>query len=122
MWSKTRRAIGCITLRRRWSIVDVWGLDMRGALLVFAAFAWALFAQGDVMVTTWNMKWFPSGLVDLRNSEEAEKATVAEAGRMLSVAFKEHTRKSGAELIVLAQEVRDAATMSNYVDARTTIL
>ncbi len=96
---------------------DVWGLDMRGALLVFAAFAWALCAQGDVMVTTWNMKWFPSGLVDLRNSEEAEKATVAEAGRMLSEAFKEHTRKSGAELIVLAQEVRDAATMSNYVDA-----
>ena len=90
---------------------------MKGAFLVWAAFAWMLCVRGDVLVTTWNMKWFPSGLVDLRNSEEAEKATVAKAGGMLSAAFKEQTRKSGADVIVLAQEVRDAEAMTNYVAA-----
>ena len=102
---------------RRPPVQGVRRLRVKGAFLVWAAFAWMLCVRGDVLVTTWNMKWFPSGLVDLRNSEEAEKATVAKAGGMLSAAFKEQTRKSGADVIVLAQEVRDAEAMTNYVAA-----
>ena len=90
---------------------------MRGVLIIICAFAWALCAVGDVVVTTWNMKWFPSGIADLRNDAATEKATIAKAGLVLSDAFKEQTRRSGADLIVLAQEVRDAETMSNYVHA-----
>lgn len=85
--------------------------------ILWAVSAWVLCARGDVLITTWNMKWFPSGLADLRNSEEAEKATIAKAGRTLSDAVRAHTRKSGAGLIALAQEVRDAEAMSNYVRA-----
>ena len=90
---------------------------MKRLLLVTVAFAWMLFVRGDVLVTTWNMKWFPSGLADLRNEEAAEKATIAKAGRLLSRVYREQTRKSGADLIVLAQEVRDAGTMSDYARA-----
>ena len=90
---------------------------MRGVLIVSCAFAWTLCAAGDVVIATWNMKWFPSGIADLRNDAATEKATVAKAGLMLSDAFKEQTRRSGADLIVLAQEVRDAETTSNYVHA-----
>ncbi len=68
-------------------------MRVKGAFFVWAALTWMLCAWGDVLVTTWNMKWFPSGLVDLRNSEEAEKETVAKAGEMLSEAFREQTRK-----------------------------
>ncbi len=90
---------------------------MKGAAAILGMLAWMLCARGDVIVTTWNMKWFPSGLVDLRNSETAEKATIAKAGRMLSDAVQDQSRKSRADLIVLAQEVRDAESMSNYVAA-----
>lgn len=90
---------------------------MKGAAAILGMLAWMLCARGDVIVTTWNMKWFPSGLVDLRNSEAAEKATIAKAGRMLSDAVQDQSRKSRADLIVLAQEVRDAESMSNYVAA-----
>ena len=90
---------------------------MKLVFILWAVSALALCARGDVLITTWNMKWFPSGLADLRNSEEAEKATIIKAGRTLSDAVKAHTRKSGAGLIALAQEVRDAEAMSNYVRA-----
>ena len=92
-------------------------LRVKIAFLVWIACAGMLCVQGDVLVTTWNMKWFPSGLVDLRDSEEAENATIANAGQILSHAVHDQTRKSGADLIVLAQEVRDVAAMSNYVHA-----
>ena len=90
---------------------------MRISFFVWIAFAGMLCVRGDVLVTTWNMKWFPSGLADLRNSEEAENATIANAGRILSHAAHDQTRKSGADMIVLAQEVRDVESMSNYIHA-----
>jgi endonuclease/exonuclease/phosphatase family metal-dependent hydrolase len=90
---------------------------LKKAFLLFCALAWMPYAYGDVLVTTWNMKWFPSGIADLRNDDAAERKTIAGAGRLLSDAFREQTRKSGADLIVLAQEVRDAETMTNYVKA-----
>lgn len=90
---------------------------MNRALIVCCIVTWAFFAQGDVVVTTWNMKWFPSGVANMRNEDSAEEQTIACAGRLLQNAFKDQTRKSGADLIVLAQEVRDAEAMTNYINA-----
>lgn len=90
---------------------------MRKAVLACFALAWALCARGDVLVTTWNMKWFPSGIVDLRNRDDVEQKTTEDAGRLLSSAFRDQTRKSPADAIVLAQEVRDAESMTNYANA-----
>lgn len=81
------------------------------------ALVWSLCGQGDVLVATWNMKWFPSGLANLRNEDAREKKTTAQAGQILSDAIAEQTRRSAADLIVLAQEVRDAEAMSNLVAA-----
>lgn len=86
-------------------------------LLALLALVPALCCRGDVLVTTWNMKWFPSGIADLRNDEPYEKTAIANAGRLMAAAVGDQTRKSAADLIVLAQEVRDAETMSNYVNA-----
>jgi len=47
------------------------------------------YVRGDVLVTTWNMKWFPSGIPDLRNDEDAERKAIAGAGRVLSDAVKD---------------------------------
>jgi endonuclease/exonuclease/phosphatase family metal-dependent hydrolase len=98
-------------------VQDVRRLRLKRSFLVAVAFAGMLCVRGDVLVTTWNMKWFPSGIPDLRNDEAAEKATIARAGRLLADVYREQTRKSGADLIVLAQEVRDAETMSDYARA-----
>ncbi len=90
---------------------------MKKAFLLCCALACMPCVRGDVLVATWNMKWFPSGIADLRNDDAAERKTIAGAGRLLADAFADQTRKSGADLIVLAQEVRDAEAMTNYVAA-----
>lgn len=82
-----------------------------------ALLLWALSGQGDVLVTTWNMKWFPSGKANVRNEDVIEKMTIANAGRILAGAVKDQTKRSAADLIVFGQEVRDAEAMSNYVYA-----
>lgn len=88
---------------------------MRTGLLLLFAFVLSLCSCGDVLVTTWNMKWFPSGIADLRNEESLERAAIETAGRTMAAAIEDQTRKSPADLVVFAQEVRDAETMSNYV-------
>ena len=90
---------------------------VKRALLVCCTLALISSVFGDVVVTTWNMKWFPSGIANLRNEDGVEKQTIASAGQRLAKAFKEQTRKSGADLVVLAQEVRDAEAMTNYINA-----
>lgn len=87
------------------------------SLLVLAVWAIAFGCAGDVLVTTWNMRWFPSGLADLRNDEAVERTTIAGAGRALAGAIADQTRKSGADVIAFAQEVRDEESMSNLVAA-----
>ena len=57
------------------------------------------------------------GIADLRNRDDVEQKTTEDAGRLLSSAFREQTRKSPADAIVLAQEVRDAESMTNYANA-----
>lgn len=96
---------------------DVRRLMVKGALIAVCALAWISSVRGDVVTMTWNMKWFPSGIADLRNREDVERKTTADAGRLLSSAFREQTRKSPADAIVLAQEVRDAESMTNYANA-----
>ena len=86
-------------------------------LSAFSFIAWALCSHADVVVTTWNMKWFPSGKANLRNEPPVEQATVRIAGKVLSSAVAEQTRRGRADIIVLAQEVRDAESMTNYVNA-----
>jgi len=76
-----------------------------------------LAVRADVLVVTWNMKWFPSGLADVRNDETRERATVAAAGGVLAAAVSEQTRKSGADLIVFAQEMRDVEAADAYAKA-----
>lgn len=88
---------------------------MRAGLLFSLVLVSSLCCRGDVLVTTWNMKWFPSGIADLRNEEALERAAIETAGRTMAAAIEDQTRKSPADLIVFAQEVRDAETMSNYV-------
>lgn len=75
--------------------------------------------RGDVIVTTWNMKWFPSGKADLRAEPAYERENVARAGRVLADAFAEQSRsrKGSADLIVLAQEMRDVAVCEDFVRA-----
>ena len=67
---------------------------------------------GDVIVVTWNMKWFPSGKADLRAEPEYERENIARAGRTLAEAVDDQRRsrkeKSSSGLVVFAQEMRDA--------------
>lgn len=90
---------------------------VKSSMLFGFALVWSICCRGDVLITTWNMKWFPSGKADLRNDEEMERTTIATAGKISSEAIKDQLRKAKADLIVLAQEVRDAEVMSNYVNA-----
>lgn len=90
---------------------------MKWRLLFQVIIFLALCSHGDVLITTWNMKWFPSGKANIRNEEFIEKMTIANAGKILAGAVADQTQRSPADLIVLGQEVRDAESMSNYVHA-----
>ena len=90
---------------------------MRRQVIFLAISLLAFCSRGDVLVTTWNMKWFPSGKANVRNEETLERRTIANAGRILAGAVEDQTRRSPADLIVFGQEVRDAEAMSNYVHA-----
>jgi len=89
------------------------------AALLGAVLALPLF--GDVIVVTWNMKWFPSGKADLRAEPDYERENVERAGRTLATAIadqrmsRKETFPSG--LIVFAQEMRDAGVCDQYVQA-----
>ena len=87
------------------------------SVLLLLMITLALCGRGDVLVTTWNMKWFPSGKANVRNEEVLEKMTIVNAGRILSAAIDDQCKRSAADLIVFGQEVRDAETMSNYIHA-----
>ena len=82
-------------------------------VLLFAACC----ARGDVLVSTWNMKWFPSGRADLRSGAESEAATLSSAARIVAGAIADQTRRSPADIVFFAQEMRDAECCSNLVSA-----
>ena len=90
---------------------------MKRIITILALLALVFCGHGDVLVTTWNMKWFPSGKANVRNEGVLEKMTIASAGKILSEAVEDQNRKSKADLIVFGQEVRDAEAMTNYARA-----
>lgn len=69
----------------------------------------------DVVITTWNMKWFPSGKADLRISEEFESFKIRKAGGMLADAVKSVGFAPGDGVIVMAEELRDEDVCSDLV-------
>lgn len=68
----------------------------------------------DIACMTWNMKWFPSSRRNLRLSESEELKRIKEAGSVISSSFNE-IKVESENIIVCAQEVRDALICSNIV-------
>lgn len=65
-------------------------------------------AANRVTFASWNMEWFPSGWPEPRpEADEAERIREAAAG----------LRREGVPDVLLVQEVRDAATCSNFLSA-----
>lgn len=85
--------------------------------VVAAILAVACLCRADVLVMTWNMKWFPSGKADVKNLPAQEAATISNAGTVLAGAVSDQTNRSSADLIVFAQEVRDAESVKAYAKA-----
>jgi endonuclease/exonuclease/phosphatase family metal-dependent hydrolase len=74
---------------------------MRWLIAVFLCLTATTVLAGETLrVTTWNLKWFPSGKANIRDPVE-EPRRIAEAARVL---------KSLAPDVVLLQEVRDWTT------------
>ena len=88
---------------------------MRRSVYIALLLALAHCARADVVAMTWNIKWFPSGMADLRAEEKEEAATVAKAARIIADSYADQCRKSPADVILFAQELRDAPTCSNLV-------
>src|SRR5450432_3862460 len=82
---------------------------MRGLIAVFVVWlaATAALSAETLRVTTWNLKWFPSGKANLRDPVEEPKR-IAEAARIL---------RSLAPDVVLLQEVRDWETCEQLVSS-----
>ena len=77
-------------------------------------------AARDVVITTWNMKWFPSGKADLRISQEFESFKIGKAGKMLADAVSSVGYSDGDGVIIMVEELRDEDVCSNLV-ARSAI-
>ena len=90
---------------------------MRTWLVAFMVMLVACCVRGDVLFMTWNMKWFPSGRADLRSGADEESATLAQAARIVAGAVADQTRRSSADIVMFAQEMRDAECCSNLVSA-----
>ena len=81
-------------------------------LTVFVA-ATAAFGK-SVTFTTWNMKWFPSGRMDLRISAAFEEFKIAKAGAVLSNAVASVGGPADGTVLIV-QEVRDTDVCTNLV-------
>ena len=71
----------------------------------------------DVVMMTWNMKWFPSGKADLRISPEFERFKVKKAGGMLSAAAADVGYAAGVGLVVMVEEMRDEDVCLDLAEA-----
>ena len=83
--------------------------------ILILATAWMAPVLADILATTWNMKWFPSGQLDVRQEDVVESATTARAGRILRDAVDDLCRRSKADLVVFAQEMRDCEVCTNFM-------
>lgn len=92
--------------------------EMRRLSLVLLVLAGTLAAAaGDLVVTTWNMKWFPSGRADLRISAGFEAFKIRKAGAVLAEAAASVGRTGADGLIIVAEELRDGDVCTNLVAA-----
>ena len=64
---------------------------------------------------TWNMKWFPSGKMDLRISPEFEAYKIRRAGAVLAELAAEVGFSAGDGLVAVVEEMRDGDVCSNLV-------
>ena len=84
-------------------------------LILLAATAWAAVASAkSVTFTTWNMKWFPSGRMDLRVSAAYEEFKIAKAGSVLSNAVASVGGPADG-IVLFVQEMRDTDVCTNLV-------
>jgi len=60
-----------------------------------------------VVVGTWNGQWFPSGRAEHRASEEAERATIRAAGRMLRDGLAKADPSGREDVVLCLNEIRD---------------
>ncbi len=88
------------------------------ALCASAAFFSAL--ARDVVLTTWNMKWFPSGKADLRISPEFEDFKIKKAGDMIAESYRSVGGGERDGAIVFVEELRDKYVCEDLV-ARASI-
>lgn len=105
----------------RWSpLQGLWRLKtmLHGVAIGLSLLLMPLALHGsDLVVATWNMKWFPSGRVDLREEANVEASRIAAAGRVLGNAWREQSRGARPGLVVCTQEMRDAEACTNLVAA-----
>lgn len=87
-------------------------------VLLFAAIAALFTSHADVSCATWNLKWFPSGKYNVRNTPSAEALSIERVGVAIAHAINE--TECGVlkdRVILFLQEVRDAEACSNLVAA-----
>ena len=87
-------------------------------VLLFVAVAAIFTSHADVSCATWNLKWFPSGKYNVRNTPSAEALSIERAGIAIAYAINEIEGGTLKDRVILfLQEVRDAETCSNLVVA-----
>lgn len=64
-----------------------------------------------VLAGSWNLKWFPSGRAEHRASRRVEAANIADAADVI------RTNLKGSGRVMFLQEMRDAQSCSNLVEA-----
>ena len=64
-----------------------------------------------VLAGSWNLKWFPSGRAEHRASRRVEAANIADAADVI------RTNLKGRGRVMFLQEMRDAQSCSNLVEA-----
>lgn len=85
---------------------------LRRLILLWTVAAVASAWAKSVTFTTWNMKWFPSGRMDLRISAAYEEFKIAKAGAVLSNAVASVGGPADGTVLIV-QEVRDTDVCTN---------
>lgn len=93
------------------------GARVRFWAVAACAAALALSGRGNVLAVTWNMKWFPSGVANLRAEPRVEAERIALAGRIANRAWREHGAERNAGVVVFAQEMRDRGCCERWAQA-----
>ena len=89
----------------------------RPILLFFLLPVLMAHAADGLLCGTWNLRWFPSGIADCRGTDAEEAGREGEVGRFLQSCLRSIESDEEKPLVLFFQEVRDATTCSNLVDA-----